>query len=112
MKGQQSAVPASPPKSARFQPRYIPPRRTTGTTPATGQDSQLVRISFTVHKEHAPALRSAVEEISNTVGGRLEGRYEYDVEQALTNAAVALGSLRAATFAAIPAGDPNYRGKK
>jgi hypothetical protein len=84
----------------------------TGTTPRTAQDSQLIRISFDVHTEHAPALRSAVEEISNELGGRLEGMYTFPVEMALTNAVIALGTLRAAVCAKIPAGDANYRGRK
>jgi hypothetical protein len=70
-----------------------------------------IRISFEVHEQHAPAFRSAVEEISNEVGGRLEGPFSYARQDALTAAACALGSLRAATFAAIPAGDPAYEGQ-
>lgn len=86
--------------------------RSTGTTPGAAQDAPVVTISFQVHEAHAPALRSAVEEISNEIGGRLEGMYRYDQEEALTAAAVALGTLRAAVDALVPAGDPNYRGRR
>lgn len=68
-----------------------------------------ITISFTVPADRAPALRSAVEEISNEVGGRLEGRHTYAKEQALTDAAIGLGRLRAAVNKAVPAEDPHYR---
>jgi hypothetical protein len=71
-------------------------------------ETRVVTITFSVPDEAAPALRSAVEEISNEVGGRLEGSHRYDKEEALTRAAVALGKLRAAVNRAIPEGDQNY----
>lgn len=70
--------------------------------------ARMIRISFEVREEHAPALRSAVEEISNEIGGRLEGPHAFAKEEALTNAAIALGALRAAVNAKVPAGDPYY----
>lgn len=72
----------------------------------------MITIKFEVHEAHAPALRSAVEEISNEIGGRLEGMYTFPQEQALTNAAVALGALRRAVDAKVAAGDPDYRGRR
>lgn len=85
------------------------PRRDIGSVepkrpPAPGK----IRITFEVYEEFAPALRSAVEEISNDIGARLTGSHRFAKEQALTDAAVSLGALRAAVFARIPAGDPNY----
>lgn len=57
---------------------------------------------------HAPALRSAIEEISNEVGGRLMGQHAFAKEQALTDAMIGLGVLRAAINKVVPAGDPHY----
>lgn len=67
-----------------------------------------IRISFTVRAAVAPALRSAIEEISNDIGGRLTGSHRYAKEQALTDAAIALAELRVAVTRKVPAGDPNY----
>lgn len=72
----------------------------------------MVKITFEIKDEHAPALRSAVDEISNTVGTRMESRYSYDVEDALVRASIALGTLRAAVCEKIPEGDAHYRGRK
>lgn len=69
---------------------------------------QPVTITFTVHGHHAPALRSAIMEISNEVGGRLEGMYRHSREHALTRAACALGVLRAAICKQVPTGDADY----
>jgi hypothetical protein len=74
------------------------------TRPASGR----IRITFEVFEEFAPALRSAIEEISNDIGARLTGSHRFAKEQALTDAAVALAPLRVAISAKIPAGDPNY----
>lgn len=71
----------------------------------------MVRISFEVPMQVAPALRSAVEEISNTIGGRLEQSFSFATEQAFTDAAIGLGALRAAVCARVPAGDPAYRAR-
>jgi hypothetical protein len=70
--------------------------------------ARTVTISFTVFLEHAPALRSAVDEISNDIGGRLTGSHSFAKEAALTDAAIALAALRKAVFAKVPAGDPFY----
>ena len=55
-----------------------------------------------------PALRSAIEDISNEIGGRLEGIHQYTKEDALTEAATALGPLRAAVNAVIPVGHVDH----
>jgi len=69
---------------------------------------EAVTFTFTVPFEHCSALRSAIDEISNEVGGRLEGPHAYDKEQALTHAAAALGALRAEVNAKVPAGSKHY----
>ena len=108
-------------------PRTTPatqPARDTTTTFAThfGSSGQLERtrdyrldpdipgmvISFMVRDEDAPALRAAIEEIRNEVGGRLEAPHAFATEQALTDAARALGALHAVLVAKIPQADPFY----
>lgn len=54
----------------------------------------MIEVHFVVHEDTLPALYSAVEEISNTVGSRLEGPHSYPRQDALTRAARALGPLR------------------
>jgi hypothetical protein len=78
--------------------------------PGNRQDPRqgMKRISFEVADIHAPALRSAIEEISNEVGGRLTGQHAFAKEQALTDAAIGLGTLRKAINKVVGAGDPNY----
>jgi hypothetical protein len=65
-------------------------------------------LSFTIAEEHAPALRSALEELRNILGGRLEGVHPFAREDALTRAAAAVGDMAAGFNAIIPAGDPDY----
>lgn len=96
--------------------QFVPVRRlalvpnNNGTTP---QDTQhLLTISFTVKEAHAPALRSAIEEISDAVATRTEGKFLTASEHALTCALIGLGQLRAALFPLVPKGDPNYRGRR
>lgn len=55
-------------------------------------------ILFTVPDELAPALRSAIEEISNEIGERLVGNHRFDKEEALTRAAAMLGRVRSAFY--------------
>lgn len=69
---------------------------------------QYVRIIADIPLEVAPALRSALEEERNAVGGRLEGHFSYAREQALTDAVRGLGVLAKAVNACIPAGDPYF----
>lgn len=68
----------------------------------------MTRITFEVADEHAPALRSAVEELSNLLGTRLEGAHSFAKEQALTDATICVGTMRAAVNRVIAKGDPNY----
>lgn len=70
--------------------------------------SGMTRITFEVADEHAPALRSAVEEFSNILGTRLEGAHSFAKEQALTDAVICVGTMRAAVNRAVPKGDANY----
>lgn len=66
-------------------------------------------ITFEVATKYAPSLRSLVEEISHEIGSRIEGSHSYAAEQALTDAAITVGALRAAVNAAIPVGDAAWK---
>lgn len=55
-----------------------------------------------------PALRSAIEDLSNEIGGRLEGIHVYQQEDALTEAAAALGPLRAGVNRVVPEGHVDH----
>lgn len=55
----------------------------------------MVEITFAVNEDALPSLYSAIEEISNEVGARLEAPHRYEREDALTRAARGLGALRA-----------------
>jgi hypothetical protein len=55
-----------------------------------------------------PALRSAIEDISNTIGGRLVSDMKFSLEDALTEAATALAPLRIAINQIVPEGHPDY----
>lgn len=67
-----------------------------------------IHIEFFVAPHLAPALKSAVDEISNLIGTRLEGPSKFAKEDALTRAAIALGLLRAAITEQVPRGDRDY----
>lgn len=67
-----------------------------------------IEITFSVLPSHAPALRSALDEIRQEVGTKLEGPKPYATEYALTAAAIALAALAAAVNQKIPMGDPDY----
>lgn len=78
--------------------------------------SPVIEVRFKVHEDTLPALYSAVEEISNEIGGRLEAPARYAREDALTRASRALGQLRAGVSDALsragfesPLGDKDYR---
>ena len=64
--------------------------------------------TFTVPGAFASALKSAVDELSERIGQRLEGPSAYDTEQALTHAAAAVGSLRAAVNVQVKTGSRHY----
>lgn len=68
-------------------------------------------IAFDVPDEHAPALRSAVEEICDTVALRAHGKFPIPVEHALTRALCALAPLRVAVTAASPERKLKRRGQ-
>jgi hypothetical protein len=86
----------------------LPPDPVSTPAPKRPPSPGKVRITFEVYEEFAPALRSAIEEISNDIGARLTGSHRFAKEQALTDAAIGLAGLRAAVNAKIPAGDENY----
>lgn len=67
-----------------------------------------LQIEFSIAPHLAPALKSAIDEISNTVGARLEGPSKFAKEDALTRAAMGLGLLRAAIAAKEVRGDRDY----
>lgn len=76
---------------------------------AVTRDSNVAKtFTFTVADEHAPALRSVVDEMTSLIGSRLDGQHRFAKETALTDAAICVGKLRAAVFAQVPQGDPNY----
>jgi hypothetical protein len=117
-------APAAPRRSVRFgkYPQLIQApagsfaRHMTATQPTLVQPrksapypSELLTITFQVSRENAPALKSAIEEITNEVGGRLEAPHAFAREDALTRAAIALGALRRAVSAQVPAGDRDYK---
>lgn len=100
-------------KSPTLAPAPTRSARTTGCAPTPpASEVAVVEIVFRVHDEHAPALRSAVEELAGEVAGRLEGMHGFAAEQALTDAAVAVQSLRRAVFAKVPAGNPHYKPRR
>lgn len=89
------------------------PEQQTGTTVAPcGARGSVVEIVIRVHDEHAPAFRSAVEEMANELGGRVEGMHSFAQEQALTDALIAIGALKTETFRRIPKGDPHFKQRK
>ena len=71
-------------------------------------DESNARARVNIPSVFGPALRSAIEDISNEIGGRLEGIHHYAKEDALTEAAAALGPLRAAVNAVIPVGHEDH----
>jgi hypothetical protein len=72
----------------------------------------VIQITCNVQAAHAPALRSALEEITDAIATRVEGKFTTPTEHALTCALVGLGQLRAALYPMVPAGDPHYRGRR
>lgn len=72
------------------------------------RSGRFITITLVIPVEIAPSLRSAVEEISYTVGQRLEGSYSFAREADLTDAAEALGILRSAVNKQIPREAKHY----
>jgi hypothetical protein len=64
--------------------------------------------TFTIPNEFGPALKSAVDEISETIGARLEGPHAYEKEGALTHAAAAIAALRASVNQQVKRGSAAY----
>jgi len=72
------------------------------------RSNRYIDIVIRVPVEIAPALRSAVEEVSTIVGTRLESPQGFAREQALTDAAEALLIVRKAVYSKIPKEDTHY----
>lgn len=64
--------------------------------------------SRTIPAEHAPALRSAINEIRNELGERVSGAFAFKKEHALTRAVSAIGHVAAALNLVTPEDDPDY----
>lgn len=77
-------------------------------SPRRNRSNEKIHFSFAVYTDQAPALRSAIDEISNDLGGRLTGSHSFAKEEALTDAVIALGILRKEVFSKVPAGDAHY----
>jgi hypothetical protein len=69
----------------------------------------LRKATANIATEHAPAFRSAVDEIRGEIGGRLEGKFAFATEQALTDASVAVSAFAAAVNQVVPQGDVHYK---
>lgn len=83
-----------------------------GTTPRYAPDGKLLTLQFDVHPDHAPALRSAIDDFTSIIGTRMESKYDYETEDALVRASIAIARLRAAVFAAVPEGDKKFPTRK
>lgn len=85
----------------------------TGKSPSPcGDRAPVKEFVIRVHDEHAPAFRSAIEEIAEEIAGRLEGMHSFAQEQALTDALVPIHNLRAQVFQTVAAGDPHYKKRR
>jgi hypothetical protein len=71
-----------------------------------------VVIQFEVPGPHGPALKSAVEEMYDSVSERAQQAYSYPQEDALCGALNALGALRAVVNKLVPAADPYFVGRR
>ena len=96
---------ATPEAVERTKARSVPFKPPFRGGPALQPDRTF---TFTVPGAFASALKSAVDELSERIGQRLEGPSAYDTEQALTHAAAAVGQLRAAINAQVKAGSRHY----
>jgi hypothetical protein len=64
---------------------------------------RLVELRVPVRENHLAALKLVIEDLSDSVGGRLAKSQRLPKEQVLTEAAVALGALRASVNGAVAA---------
>ena len=92
-----SSEPAFPPDDEK--PRWL--RRPIAS-------GKLITFTFSVDEAHAYALYSAIEDISDRVGRRLQDPHRFAQEEALTYAAIALAVLRRTLRQQISSGDPDY----
>lgn len=77
---------------------------------ADGQQ-KLIKVTFEVPNEHAPTLRSVVEEMTNQVGRAIEDNiYVHEKELSITRAASVLGIMRAAIYPKVPNEDSDFTG--
>lgn len=61
-----------------------------------------------IRRFELPVLRSAIDDIRQQIGTRLEGQAEFRTEDAWTRAAHVLARLAESINAVAPAGDPDY----
>lgn len=61
-----------------------------------------------IPSDFAPALRSALTEMRNELGGRASGAHRYEREDALARALNATATLAAALNTVVPEDDPHY----
>lgn len=77
--------------------------------PKTGRPLKKAHAEFAT--KFAPATRSAIDEIRSELGGRLEGKFAFATEQALTDAVVGVGAIASAINTVIPQGDAHYKSR-
>jgi hypothetical protein len=64
--------------------------------------------TFSVPDPFCTAFKSAVDDLSDRIGAKLDGPKPYDTERALTHAAIGVAALRAAVNAQVKAGAKDY----
>lgn len=65
-------------------------------------------VSVLIADDHAPALRSALDELRNTIGGKLTDSHLFAREDALTRASIAVATLAAGVNQVVLKEDPDY----
>lgn len=68
----------------------------------------MLTFTFSVPDEHGGALRAAIEGLRNDIGEKLTGNHRYEKEEALTQAAAALGPLAAAINEQVERPEEDY----
>lgn len=101
-----ATTPAGQP-ATRTRLSGAPSTQTAGTGRVT-LDDDLVTVKVRVRRGDLPALRSALQEIRDEIGGRLVGPHRFAREHALTRATIALGAVAAEVNRLAPKGDPDY----